>query len=140
MFSVLQSHINQLLPQRLDTWNGNTGDKLDQGRAFNWSALSQEEKYFIRILQVPIPLLHNICLSLDIKRADGKNAGLLAHKLGVSVFDFGLLQQAAQNNSTSTTFNLLSEKFYGSTVGKFVEIMKEMERDDVISLINEWNG
>ena len=139
MFSVLQSH-NQLVPHCLDVWNGNTGEKLDQGRAVNWSALSQEDKYFTRILQVPIPLLHKICLSLDVKRADAKDAGLLAHKLGVSASDFGLLQQAAQNNSTSTTFILVSEKFYDSTVGKFVDIMKEMERDDVISLINEWNG
>ena len=61
------------------------------------------------------------------------------HKLGLSVSDFRLSQQAAQNKSTSTTNIILCEKFHG-TVAEFVEIMKDIERDDVISLIDGWNG
>lgn len=131
MFSVFQSS-NQLVPQ----WSNG---EVDQRRAVNWAALSQEDKYHTKILEVPIPLLRKICLSLDVKRVDGKDAGLLAHKLGLSVRDFGLSQQAAQNQTKSTTYILLSENFHG-TVAEFVQIMKDIQRYDLICLIDEWNG
>ena len=130
LFSVFQS------PKQLVHESNGEGD---QRTPVNWAALSQEDKYHTKILEVPIPLLHKICLSLDCKRVDGKDAGSLAHQLGLSVSDFRLSQQAAQNKSTSTTYILLSENFHG-TVAEFVQIMKDIERDDIISLIDEWNG
>ena len=113
----------------------------DQGKLVNWSALALAEKHLIKLLQVPIPLLSEICLSLDVKRTDGKDARLLAHELGLTVSDFALLKQAAQNDSP--TYILLSERFLvkkpSATVGDFVDVLKHIGRDDIISLINEWN-
>jgi len=131
----------QLAPQYLDMWNRIAGG-LDQETPVNWSALSQTEKHLIKILKVPFRLLFKLCLSLDIKRTDGKDVRLLAHELGLTVTDFDLLQQAAQN--VSSTYILLRERFSvkkpSGTVGDFVDVMKQIGRDDIISLINEWDG
>jgi len=130
----------QSAPQYLDMWK-RISARPDQGKLVNWSALALAEKHLIKLLQVPIPLLSEICLSLDVKRTDGKDARLLAHELGLTVSDFALLKQAAQNDSP--TYILLSERFLvkkpSATVGDFVDVLKHIGRDDIISLINEWN-
>lgn len=120
-------------------WNTQPGE-LQSGRPANWQAIPLIEKYATKMLDVPIPLFNEICLLLDVKRIDGRDVSLLAHKLGFSISDFALLQQAAQIRATTTTYSLLTENFNG-TVGDFVDIMKNMGRDDIIRLIiNEWNG
>jgi len=101
-----------------------------------------DREALIKILKVPFRLLFKLCLSLDIKRTDGKDVRLLAHELGLTVTDFDLLQQAAQ--SVSPTYILLRERFSvkkpPGTVGYFIDVMKHIGRDDIISLITEWNG
>lgn len=121
-------------------WNTQPGE-LQSGRLATWKAIPQIEKYATKMLEVPIPLFDKICLSLDVKRTDGRDVSLLAQKLivGFSISDFALLQQAAQIRATTTTYILLTENFNG-TVGDFVDIMKNMGRDDIICLINQWNG
>ena len=114
-------------------------------RAVNWSVLTQREKYNAKILQMPFQLLYNICLSLDIPRRDGKDKRLLAEKLGLTIPQFEVLQQATktQNVLDPVSYVLLRERFSAvkpkGTVGDFVDILKEMERDDMVSEINEWS-
>ena len=89
--------------------------------------------------QVSFRLLHKIYLTLDIKRADGRDVREFASKLNIPVPEFERLQQAAEIQRTTTTSVILSQWVPSSwTVGDFVKIMKEMERQDIIDLINEW--
>ena len=90
--------------------------------------------------QVPFCHLHKICLTLDIKRGtDGRDVREFASKLKIPVPEFERLQQAAEIQRTTTTSVILAQWVPSSwTVGDFVKIMKEMERQDIIDLINEW--
>ncbi len=121
--------------------NGQITGDVEQGRPVNWSALSQRDKYLAKVLEMPFSLLFKICVILDIPRADGNDVRVLAERLGISVGDLAFLKQAAitQNSDTtccnSTTYVVLSKKSL-LTVGDFVNIMNDIERDDIISLIN----
>ena len=103
--------------------------------------MSQEDKYKTCILEVPFRLLRGIYLSLDVKRTDGKDVGLFAEKLGLTHKEYEFVCQEAQNNRESPTYLLLKEKFnYPGSVRKFIEIMKSMDREDIIRLINDWQS
>ncbi|KAL9971992.1 hypothetical protein ACROYT_G018223 [Oculina patagonica] len=117
---------------------------LEQGRpAVNLSAFSQREKYQKKVLEMPFSLLYKICLRIafDIPRADGNDVRVLAERLGTSVGDLALLKQAAitQNpdnaHCNSITYAVLAKKS-SLTVGDFVNIMEDIERDNIVSLIN----
>lgn len=92
---------------------------------------------------MPFPLLLKICITLDIQRVDGNDVRMLAYKLGISVpGELALLKQAAStqspdNNffSNSTSYVVLSTKSSLAVRG-FVSVMEEIERDDIIHLIN----
>ena len=113
------------------------GDSNHQGPAtVKWSALSQEDKYKTKMQEAPFRLQHNICLELDIRRSDGTDVRLFAEKMGIKTKEFERLQQSASIQKTTATSVILKERFSGS-VGDFVYIMEDMERGDIINLINE---
>lgn len=129
------------LSQSLIVQNGPIADGMEQGRPVCWSALSQREKYSTKVLEMPYPLLYKICLTLDIQRADGNDVRMLAYKLGISLPDLAVLKQAAitqhpDNNYFNSTSYVVLTKNCSLAVGGFVDIMKEIERDDIICLIN----
>ena len=89
--------------------------------------------------QVPYRHLHKIYLTLDIKRADGRDVREFASKLKIPIPEFERLQREAEIQKSPTTSVILAQQVPSSwTVGDFVNIMKEMERKDIIDLINEW--
>ena len=73
---------------------------------------------------------------LDVERTDGQDVREFADKLGITVSEFCLLRQKAFILQTTTTSVVLKERFTG-TVGDFVALMEKMERDDVISAIDD---
>ena len=85
--------------------------------------------------EVPFHLYHKVCLELDIRRFDGKDVREFASKLGITVPDCACLQQAAKIHNTTTAFIILQQT-PGITIGDFVNIMKEMGRQDIADLIN----
>lgn len=109
-----------------------------------WSALSQSEKYSTKVLEMPYPLLYKICLTLDITRADGNDVRMLAYKLGISLPDLAILKQAAimqqpDNSYFNSTSYVVLTKNHSLLVKDFVDIMKGIERDDIICLVNSWS-
>ena len=127
--------------------DGTIADGIGQRRHITWSALSQSEKYNTKVLEMPFPLLYKICLTLDILRVDSNDVRMLAYKLGISVpGDLAFLKQAAitqpaDNNyfNNSTSYVVLTKKSSLAVRG-FVDIMEEIERDDIIRLINNWSN
>lgn len=142
-----QSHSPVPLSRSLIEQNGAIADGGEQGKCIMWSALSQTEKYNTKVLEMPFPLLYKVCLTLDIQRVDGNDVRMLAYKLGISVpGDLAFLKQAAitqppDNNyfNNSTSYVVLSKKSLLEVRG-FVDIMEEIERDDIIQLINNWSN
>jgi len=133
------------LPQSLIVQNGAIADGLEQGRRIIWSALSQTQKYNTKVLEIPLPLLYKICLTLDIPRADGNDVRMLAYKLGISHPELAILkqasitQQADSNHFNSTSCAVLTTNHSLSLKG-FVDIMEGIQRDDIICLINNWSN
>ena len=133
------------LPQSLIVQNGAIADGLEQGRRIIWSALSQTQKYNTKVLEIPLPLLYKICLTLDIPRADGNDVRMLAYKLGISHPELAILKQAAitqqpdSNYFNSTSCAVLTTNHSLSLKG-FVDIMEGIQRDDIICLINNWSN
>ena len=130
--------------QYRDIWARNDS-RLSEETSANWSRLSQSERYNTKFSDVPFPLLNKICCHLDIKRTDGKDVRMLADKLGCTVpRDFEAIEHAAIRNKDSTTYVVLREGFVTkkpyATVEDFVEMMKDIERNDVIDLIDDYKG
>ena len=127
-----------------DIWTGGES-KLSEESSTNWPKLSQSQRYHTRFSQIPFPLLHKICYHLDIKRLDGKDVRMLADKLGCMVpRDFEAIEHAANINKDTTTYVVLREGFLtkkpDATVEDFVMMMKNIGRDDIIDLINDYEG
>ena len=121
-----------------------TVDGMQQRRPVNWSALSQMEKYQEKVLKMPFSLLNKICVTLDIPTAEGNDVRMLAEKLGISVSDLAFLKQAAKTKGPDNvccnclSYVVLTKKGF-LTVGDFINIMNNIERDDIVSLINNWH-
>ncbi|XP_068694894.1 uncharacterized protein [Montipora foliosa] len=113
-------------------------NSMDQpAKSAKWSALTQAEKYNTKMLDVPFPLLHRIYLMLDIKRSDGNDIRQFANIVDITVQEFDCLEQMAKVKQV-TSSEVIFKKNPNETVGNFISIMENMERDDIISLINAW--
>ena len=124
-------------------WTGGKG-KLSKESSTNWPNLSQSERHHTKFSQIPFPLLNKICHYLDIRRTDGKDVRMVADKLGMMHHDFEAIEHAASRHKDSTTYVVLKEGFLtrkpDATVNDFVVIMKDIGRDDIINLINDYKG
>lgn len=118
-----------------DSRHVNANDVHKQRLAKTWATLSQAEEYSTKMQEVPFHLYHNVCLELDIPRFDGKDVREFASKRGITVPECARLQQAAKLHNTTTT-SIILRQTPGITVGDFVNIMKEMGRQDIGDLIN----
>ena len=125
----------------LNIENGVTSD-LNEQREVKWQALPQADKYSIKLQEVPVHLQLNICLTLDIMRVEGNDVRAFSEKLGITTKEFECFQQAAIIKKTTTTSVVIEARFLvkkpSGTVGDFVDMMKDIGRDDIIHLINSY--
>ena len=88
------------------------------------------------MLDIPIEFYGKICNKLDVFRDQyWDDYRLLGEKVGLSKDEVSLLGQ--KRNTT----DLIIQKFSSqrnSSVGKFRKFLEEMERSDVVTIINEW--
>jgi len=106
------------------------------------TCINQVPEYFQSSLlkkkmkDIPIKFYSKICNSLDIFRdLFWDDYRLLGEKIGLSRNEVRLLGQ--RKNTT----DLMMQKFdsqRNSCIGKLRRILEEMERDDVLTIINEW--
>ena len=102
-----------------------------------WETLSKAEKYSTEMQKVPFNLSIRVCLALDIYRCDGKDVREFASKQNITVSEFAHLKQVANIQKTTIT-SVILQRTPGITVGDLVNILKQMERQDIVDLINEW--
>ena len=103
--------------------------------------LSVPEDFHTHLLKrkmpsIPIMFYRRICVKLDTSRGcfwdDNR---LFGEKIGLSSDETSfLIQQEGTTHLMIQKFN--SQK--DSSVGRFREIVESMERDDVVSVIDEW--
>ena len=89
-----------------------------------------------KMLDIRIEFYGKICNKLDVFRDQyWDDYRLLGEKVGLSKDEVSLLGQ--KRNTT----DLIIQKFNSqrnSSVGKFRKFLEEMERSDVVTIINEW--
>ena len=94
--------------------------------------------YFLRkrMLDIPIEFHRKICMMLDIPRdLYWDDYRMLAQKIGLTTDYISWLGQ--QNNKTE----LILQKFDAQkdpSIRRFKAILDEMERNDVVAVIEEW--
>ena len=118
-----------------DSWQLNATDVNQRRRALmKWETLSKAEKYSTEMQEVPFNLSRRVCLALDICRFDVRE---FASILNITVPEFVRLEQVAKIQKTTTT-SVILQRTPGITVGDLVNILKQMGRQDIVDLINEW--
>ena len=81
------------------------------------------------------PFYCNICTKLDVERQFFDDYRLLGEKIGLSTDEIILLEQRGQPTHCMLQ-RFKSQK--NSSVGKFKNIMEEMDRHDIVTIIDEW--
>ena len=81
------------------------------------------------------PFYCNICTKLDVERQFLDDYRLLGEKIGLSRDEITLLGQKGQPT------HCMLQKFKSqknSCVGRFKNIMEDMDRHDIVTIIDEW--
>lgn len=96
----------------------------------------QEHLLTRKMETIPLrPFYRNICTKLDIERQFFDDYRLLGEKIGLSRDEIILLGQRGQPTHCMLQ-RFKSQK--DSSVGKFKNIMKKMDRHDIVTIIDEW--
>ena len=87
--------------------------------------------------QVPGTIYYLICMRLDKKSHFLRDYRIMGEKLGFSRFDISLLDNHAQ--PTDCLLNeWIARKGKEATVSEFMEILSEMERQELLELLQSW--
>ncbi len=85
---------------------------------------------------IPYKFLRKICIKLDtLRQLFWDDFRLLGEKVGLDKDEIALLKQ--KGNQTETIIDKFNSK-KNSCIGNFIIILEEMERNDVITVIEEW--
>lgn len=89
-----------------------------------------------RVSRIPIqPFYQRICAKLDCERAFFYDFRLLGEKIGLDRTETSLL--ATKGNPTHSILEIYDSQ-KGSSIGKLRKFLEEMDRYDVVTVIDEW--
>ncbi|XP_067056590.1 uncharacterized protein [Acropora muricata] len=89
-----------------------------------------------RVSRIPIqPFYQRICVKLDCERAFFYDFRLLGEKIGLDRNETSLL--ATKGNPTHSILEIYDSQ-KGSSIGKLRKFLEEMDRYDVVTVIDEW--
>lgn len=89
-----------------------------------------------RVSRIPIqPFYQRICAKLDCERAFFYDFRLLGEKIGLDRNETSLL--ATKGNPTHSILEIYDSQ-KGSSIGKLRKFVEEMDRYDVVTVIDEW--
>ena len=95
--------------------------------------------YSTCITDVPSPVIHKMCLLLDIERdADENDYRMLGNELGLTSLQISSLRQKCNNPSYVLLMQVFSAKPNSGTLNHLITILTKMERYDVIKVIDDW--
>ena len=128
-----------LSPCTLDAKDQSTSSGLHRLSNTSLSLVPQDfQKRHLKkkMSDIPIKFYKEICNKLDVFRhLFWDDYRLLGEKIGLTKDEVALLgQNRDPTNSMIQKFN--SQR--NSSVGKFRTFLEEMERDDIVIIINEW--
>lgn len=92
--------------------------------------------YNKRMSAIPYQFFGKICIKLDtLRQLFWDDFRLLGEKVGLDKDEITLLKQ--KGNQTETIIDKFNSQ-KNSCIGNFITILEEMERNDVITVIEEW--
>lgn len=88
-----------------------------------------------RMKEIPLSFYSDICVKLNVCHPFNKDYRLFGETISLGKDEVTLLGQ--KGDPMDSLLQIFDTK-KGNSIGKFQQIVKEMERDDVSSLIDEW--
>ena len=89
----------------------------------------------LKITEIDIDVFMKICGLLNMIHVLGGDYRTLAGKLGYNVIDADMFKQ--EGNATKSLLLHWSRRSKWNTAEKILNILKEMERDDIVQLLNK---
>ena len=89
----------------------------------------------LKITEIDIDVFMMICSLLNMIHVLGGDYRTLAGKLGYNVIDADMFKQ--EGNATKSLLLHWSRRSKWNTAEKILNILKEMERDDIVQLLNK---
>lgn len=97
--------------------------------------------YSTHISLVPLPVIQDICMSLDLEREiDGKDYRMLGSELRLSPPQIRYLKQQCKSPSQVLLMQVFSSMPDSGTLEHLIPILKKIGRHDVIQVIDKWVG
>lgn len=95
--------------------------------------------YSTYITDVPTPVIHKMCMLLDIERVSDENDyRMLGCELGLTSSEITLIKQKSKNPSHVLLMEKFAAKPNSGTLNHLKSILTKLERYDVIQVIDKW--
>ena len=86
------------------------------------------------VSDIPFLVIQKMCRLLNVKSSVGSHVETLAHELGMTINDVWLVSQ--RNNPAEEVLKWWKQR-KSATVEAFREILKKMQRDDALAVLDE---
>ncbi len=95
--------------------------------------------YSTHITQVPLPVIHKMCILLDLERKqDWNDYRMLGNELGLNSLEISTLVQKCDSPSNVLLMQVFSAMPNSGILEHLIPILTKMGRFDVIHVIDEW--
>ena len=95
--------------------------------------------YATHITNVPLPVIHKMCMLLDLERKlDDNNYRMLGNELGLNSIQINTLIEKCNSPSNVLLMQVFPALPNSGTLAHLIPILRKMERHDVTQVIDEW--
>ena len=100
---------------------------------------NQKKKLSVKVTEIPYAVLSKVCKMMNIKDDLNYNDFRgLAEKMGLGKNDAELFDQRSKNPTDEILKEWVRRSYKEATVGKLIELLKEMERMDAVEELEDW--
>ena len=100
---------------------------------------NQRKKLSFKVTKIPYGVLSEVCKVMNIKDyLNYKDFRWLAEKIGLGRNDAELFDQRSKNPTEEILKEWARKSYEEATVGKLIELLKEMERMDAVKELEDW--
>lgn len=100
---------------------------------------NQKKKLSVKATEMPYAVLSEVCKMMNIKdNLNYKDFRVLAEKMGLEKNDAVLFDQRSENPTHKILSVWVTKSYKEATVGKLIELLKEMERMDAVEKLEDW--
>ena len=99
---------------------------------------NQRKKLSVKVTEIPYPVYGEVCTKLSIKNLTFNDFRGLAEKVGFKKHVIDAIDQRCDNPTDDILKEWSKKRCKEATVGKLIELLKEIERMDAVKDLEEW--